>query len=137
MSAICGIIELSGRAPDFESLKRMGKAMSFRGRGDFGAYLCEGAGIIQRGVSRSGELPFIASRGGHGYAVAFDGALRNISAICSVAGIFDRDTDEEMILDSYLSDGIEVLDFLEGEYAFCLYLILTMVTPVSPSPYTP
>ena len=121
MSAICGIIELSGRTPDFERLKKMGKGMSFRSRGDFGAYLGRGIGIVQRGESESGELPFITSRGGHTYAMAFDGELKNISCICTVAGIFDRDRDEEIILDSYLSDGLDVLGFLEGEYAFCLH----------------
>lgn len=121
MSAICGIIELSGKVPNFDELKKMGRGMSFRSRGDFGAYLGKGVGIIQRGESKNGELPFIASRGGYAYVVAFDGELQNISCICSVAGIFDGSSDEEIILESYLSDGLDLLGFLEGGYAFCLY----------------
>lgn len=117
MSAICGIVEPSGRAPDFDELKKMGRGMTFRCGGESAAYLSGGIGIFKSGD----RPPFIARRGDRVYAVALDGRLENISSVCGDTGLLGGLCDEEILLEAYLSDGLELFKFLEGRFAFCLW----------------
>lgn len=117
MSAICGIVEPSGRAPDFDELKKMGSGMTFRCGGGAAAYLSCGIGIFKSGE----KPPFIARRGDRVYAVALDGRLENISSVCGDTGLLGGLCDEEILLEAYLSDGLELFRFLEGSFAFCLW----------------
>jgi asparagine synthase (glutamine-hydrolysing) len=128
MCGIAGFTHFSGKMGDKDTLKKMGNSIYHRGPDAGGEYLDEHVGLAHRrlaiiDLSDAGIQPMTSFDGK--YIIVFNGEIYNFLALreeLSAAGYpFKTHTDTEVILALYATQGIKMLDKLNGMFAFALW----------------
>lgn len=130
MSAIAGEISFSGylskRVEEFEEIK---KRLSHRGPDDQASYITDKTAFIQNLLCTDNReiepLPYLKRIYDKKYLLLLDGALSNRDEIkqkLSEKGYCIEDGDDfELLLKGYISFGKDILNIINGVYAFCIW----------------
>lgn len=117
MSSICAIADINSHKINFDLLRKMGHAMTLRGRRDRGAYLNRGVGLLCGDAGcLEGEVcqPYTLNVGGKRYTIAIDGKallpMCDPSLLCT-----------EQILRRYAEIGCEAVCELCGSFALVIF----------------
>lgn len=129
MCGIAGILDFEGRGPDADRLRRMGRALAHRGPDGFGIYRDAQIGLVHRrlsiqDLSEAGRQP-MADPAGRAI-VSYNGELYNTAELKAELhrdfGVTFRSTgDTEVLPHAYLAWGEDMVDRLEGMFAFALW----------------
>ncbi|MFC7082340.1 asparagine synthase (glutamine-hydrolyzing) [Halorussus caseinilyticus] len=126
MCGIAGVFDPTD-APDEELLRRMNDCQTHRGPDDRGVYRDGPVGFAHRRLSviglESGRQPIFNEDGS--VAVVFNGELYNYRSIReslrSRGHRFETDTDTEVLVHLYEEEGLELVERLDGMFAFALW----------------
>ncbi len=129
MCGIAGILDFGGRPADPACLTQMGRVMAHRGPDGFGIYQSAQMGLVHRrlaiqDLSDAGRQP-MADPGGLAIVV-YNGELYNAEQLRQElrkdSGVVFRSTsDTEVLPHAYLAWGEEMVDRLEGMFAFAIW----------------
>jgi asparagine synthase (glutamine-hydrolysing) len=128
MCGIAGFTHFSGNMGDKNTLKKMGDSIYHRGPDAGGEYLDEHVGLAHRrlaiiDLSDAGIQPMTSYDGK--YIIVFNGEIYNFQALraeLSAAGYpFKTHTDTEVILALYATEGKNLLNKINGMFAFALW----------------
>jgi asparagine synthase (glutamine-hydrolysing) len=128
MCGIAGFSHFDGNMGDKVALKKMGDSIYHRGPDAGGEYLDEHVGLAHRrlaiiDLSDAGIQPMTSHDGK--YIIVFNGEIYNFQALraeLSAAGYpFKTHTDTEVILALYATEGKNLLNKINGMFAFALW----------------
>jgi asparagine synthase (glutamine-hydrolysing) len=128
MCGIAGFTHFDGNMGDKNALKKMGDSIYHRGPDAGGEYLDEHVGLAHRrlaiiDLSDAGIQPMTSHDGK--YIIVFNGEIYNFQALraeLSAAGYpFKTHTDTEVILALYATEGKNLLNKINGMFAFALW----------------
>jgi asparagine synthase (glutamine-hydrolysing) len=128
MCGICGIINFDKSPVRQESLKLMMRKMKHRGPDDEGIYIEEelGLGFVRLSIidlSDAGHQPMFSDD--QRYVIIYNGEIFNYLELRSTleqSGYhFKTQTDTEVVLNAYRAWGKEMLDKLNGMWAFVIF----------------
>jgi asparagine synthase (glutamine-hydrolysing) len=128
MCGIAGFTHFAGNMGDKVALKKMGDSIYHRGPDAGGEYLDEHVGLAHRrlaiiDLSDAGIQPMTSHDGK--YIIVFNGEIYNFQALraeLSAAGYpFKTHTDTEVILALYATEGENLLNKINGMFAFALW----------------
>jgi asparagine synthase (glutamine-hydrolysing) len=128
MCGIAGFSHFAGNMGDKVALKKMGDSIYHRGPDAGGEYLDEHVGLAHRrlaiiDLSDAGIQPMTSHDGK--YIIVFNGEIYNFQALraeLSAAGYpFKTHTDTEVILALYATEGENLLNKINGMFAFALW----------------
>jgi asparagine synthase (glutamine-hydrolysing) len=129
MCAICGIVyEDRTRPVDEHLVTRMRDVMTHRGPDDAGLFLGPGIGLGSRrlailDLSPRGHMP-MHTRDGR-YGIVYNGEIYNYRELrrelVSRGHKFASNTDTEVLLNLYADQGANMLDRLDGMFAFAIW----------------
>ena len=132
MCGIAGFTHFDGNMGDKNALKKMGDSIYHRGPDAGGEYLDKHVGLAHRrlaiiDLSDAGIQPMTSHDGK--YIIVFNGEIYNFQALraeLSTAGYpFKTHTDTEVILALYATEGENLLNKINGMFAFALWDITT------------
>jgi asparagine synthase (glutamine-hydrolysing) len=132
MCGIAGFTHFSGNMGNLDTLKRMGESIRHRGPDAGKEYLDEFVGLAHRrlaiiDLSELGVQPMTSFDGR--YIIAFNGEIYNFlqhrQTLVKEGYPFKSHSDTEVILALFARDGINMLDKLNGMFAFALWDTLT------------
>jgi asparagine synthase (glutamine-hydrolysing) len=132
MCGIAGFTHFSGNIGNLDTLKRMGESIRHRGPDAGKEYLDEFVGLAHRrlaiiDLSELGVQPMTSFDGR--YIIAFNGEIYNFlqhrQTLVKEGYPFKSHSDTEVILALFARDGINMLDKLNGMFAFALWDTLT------------
>ncbi len=130
MCGIAGICHLDGRPIAVETVRAMCQALAHRGPDDDGTFVCDGVPSV--GLA-SRRLAVVDIDGGHQPMSIDDGALTIVyngelwgagelrRELESRGRRFTTNCDTEVLLHSYAVWGVEVLEHLDGMWAFAIW----------------
>jgi asparagine synthase (glutamine-hydrolysing) len=128
MCGIAGFTHFAGNMGDKVALKKMGDSIYHRGPDAGGEYLDEHVGLAHRrlaiiDLSDAGIQPMTSHDGK--YIIVFNGEIYNFQALraeLSATGYpFKTHTDTEVILALYATEGENLLNKINGMFAFALW----------------
>jgi asparagine synthase (glutamine-hydrolysing) len=128
MCGIGGIVQLGTATPERRRLERMSEAMRMRGPDDSGIWVGEGAGLVHRrlsilDLSSAGRCPMADDAGA--WQLVHNGEIYNFRELrAELQGLghaFRSDCDSEVILRGYAQWGGDVVERLEGMFAFAIW----------------
>jgi asparagine synthase (glutamine-hydrolysing) len=128
MCGIAGFTHFDGYMGDKDTLKKMGDSIYHRGPDAGGEYIDEHVGLAHRrlaiiDLSDAGIQPMTSHDGK--YVIVFNGEIYNFQALraeLSTAGYpFKTHTDTEVILALYATEGANLLNKINGMFAFALW----------------
>ncbi len=128
MCGISGIVNLKDRTIERAEVVAMMDAMRHRGPDDEGVYLDDavGLGFVRLSVidlSQGGHQPMFSTD--RRYAMIYNGEIYNYlelrQELIEADYVFETQTDTEVLLNAYLHWGEEMLDRLNGMWAFVIY----------------
>jgi len=127
MCGICGIIHLDGQPVDYNLLESMTSVLTHRGPDDCGYHLDQGLGLGFRRLSiidlTAGRQP-MANEDGTVWVV-FNGEIYNFrelrASLQQQGHIFRTAADTEVIVHGYETWGDDVVQHLNGMFAFALW----------------
>ena len=125
MSAFGGVIGNRRQKIDPQLILNMSRSTMMRGVTEKDAYLNGPVGIFYNG-RKSSEFafqrqPLTLTRNGKNYTLVLDGSITGIRQILSPLPIQDGISPEELILESYLSLGIDFVGALQGSFSLCIW----------------
>lgn len=127
MCGIAGIINLNNSLASEEELLLMMQAMKHRGPDDQGTYVEGGVGLgfVRLSVidlTAAGHQPFRSNDGR--YTMVYNGEIYNYlelkEDLIRLGHVFHTNTDTEVLLNAYIEWGEDVLDKLNGMWAFAI-----------------
>ena len=128
MCGIAGLIRNCAPHAGMDILKRMGEVIRHRGPDAGGEYLDDWVGLVHRrlsiiDLSSNGNQPMFTANGR--YVIVFNGEIYNF---LELRGELERKgysfrsrTDTEVILASYVAEGVECLKKFNGMFAFAIW----------------
>jgi asparagine synthase (glutamine-hydrolysing) len=125
---ICGIINVNDNPVSTVSISEMMKTMKHRGPDDEGIFIDDniGLGFVRLSIldlSPAGHQPMKSSDGN--YVLIFNGEIYNYielrNELKSKGYTFKSDSDSEVLLNAYIEWGDDVLNRLNGMFAFVIY----------------
>jgi asparagine synthase (glutamine-hydrolysing) len=128
MCGINGIFHLNNKQVDQNQLIKMRDIMEHRGPDDSGIYIDKTIGLGHRRLSiidtsASGHQPFVSDNGR--YIIVFNGEIYNYQSfypeLKSKGIALKSGTDTEVLLKLYELYGLEMLDRLNGMFAFAIW----------------
>ena len=128
MCGIAGFTRFRHQFGSEKALKTMGDAIRHRGPDASGVYLDEKVGLCHRrlsiiDLSESGNQPMISSDGN--YVIVFNGEIYNFLSLRSELEEqnypFATHTDTEVLLALYAQNGKDVLNKINGMFAFAIW----------------
>lgn len=128
MCGIAGFTQFSHNFGNSETLKKMGSAISHRGPDAHGIFLEEKVGLCHRrlsiiDLSTAGNQPMTSSGGR--YTIVFNGEIYNFQSLrkeLKAQGYsFNTHTDTEVILALYEREGTNLLNKINGMFAFAIW----------------
>jgi len=133
MCGIAGFAVRTGnlleRAPETEQrLRKMAQALSRRGPDNEGIWIGETVGLAHRRLSIvdlvTGNQPMVRASGGYEYAISHNGEIYNTAEVrCDLEAKgwkFSTSSDTEVILVGYLQYGAQIVEHLNGIFAFAI-----------------
>jgi asparagine synthase (glutamine-hydrolysing) len=128
MCGIAGIFDtVSNRLPESQSVLHMAEQLLHRGPDMGGHFIQKGIALAHRRLSiidpEGGKQPLIHSSGN--YTLVFNGMIYNYKILRDIliarGHSFYTNTDTEVILNGYVEWGIQVIERLDGFFAFALW----------------
>jgi asparagine synthase (glutamine-hydrolysing) len=128
MCGIAGIVDLAGgNPPDSATIRRMISALRHRGPDEFGIYLDERTGLGHARLSiidlATGQQPLASEDGS--ILIVYNGEVYNYvelrEELRALGRPFKTSSDTEVIVQAYRQWGEEMVDRLNGQFAFALW----------------
>jgi asparagine synthase (glutamine-hydrolysing) len=128
MCGINGIFHFNNKSIDKNQLEKMRDALAHRGPDDVGLYIDHNLGLGHRRLSiidtsAAGHQPYISDNGR--YVLVFNGEIYNYKAfyseLKSKGVILKSGSDTEVLLKLYELYGMQMLDRLNGMFAFAIW----------------
>ena len=128
MCGICGIINYENTPVLINSISEMMKIMKHRGPDDEGVYISDniGLGFVRLSIldlTPAGHQPMISDDGD--YVLIYNGEIYNYIELRDNLKLkghkFKSDSDTEVLLTAYIEWGEDVLNLLNGMFAFVIY----------------
>lgn len=127
MCGIGGHIRFDNKKVETEFLEQIGNSIEHRGRDFAGYYVRDNIGLVHRrlaiiDLTPAGNQPMISQNGK--YIIVFNGEILNYkelrNELIGKGHNFKSNSDTEVILQSYEEFGLNLLDKIDGMYAFSL-----------------
>ena len=128
MCGIGGQVRFDGYDVETELLDKMSMLLEHRGRDDYGHFVQENVGLLHRrlsiiDLSDAAKQPMLTQD--CNYGIVFNGEIFNyieLREVLKKRGVtFETSSDTEVLLKGYVEFGIDVVNMIDGMFAFCIY----------------